>query len=284
MSRTFNMVGGGGGKAVLAVTITNGTATSVTATKSGVSVSLTYSGGIWFAVLPSFGAWTVSATDGTRSQTDTVNASVAGIYTLTLRLQDVPNAYTQLEYLESTGTQWINTEYQPTITTNAEFAFKDTGTQNNQYQFGAYSSGTPEWFNVNLTGGGKIMQFRFFETAINNPYDTNKHRLEAYSKAGEQKCYLDGALIISNNLSSFAASFNNLYLFSSYSTNQSTQLAERASKVRIYSVKLSNGTTSARNMIPARRNSDSVLGMYDTVNNVFYTNAGTGSFVAGPAV
>ena len=38
------------------------------------------------------------------------------------------------------------------------------------------------------------------------------------------------------------------------------------------------------NLIPAQRDSDGVLGMYDTVNNVFYTNDGNGSFVAGPDV
>ncbi|MBP5794934.1 MAG: hypothetical protein J6W41_02870, partial [Alphaproteobacteria bacterium] len=33
--------------------------------------------------------------------------------------------------------------------------------------------------------------------------------------------------------------------------------------------------------IPAKRNSDGVIGLYDTVNNRFYTNAGTGTFIAG---
>ena len=36
--------------------------------------------------------------------------------------------------------------------------------------------------------------------------------------------------------------------------------------------------------IPVKRNSDNVLGMYDTVSGTFFTNQGTGSFVAGPEV
>jgi len=35
------------------------------------------------------------------------------------------------------------------------------------------------------------------------------------------------------------------------------------------------------NGIPARRNSDNVVGMYDTVSRNFFTNAGTGTFIAG---
>ena len=36
--------------------------------------------------------------------------------------------------------------------------------------------------------------------------------------------------------------------------------------------------------IPAKRNSDNVLGMYDLISNTFFTNQGTGSFTAGPEV
>jgi hypothetical protein len=52
---------------------------------------------------------------------------------------------------------------------------------------------------------------------------------------------------------------------------------------RFYYVELDNGITK-RNFIPARRNSDGVLGMYDTVTNTFFTNSGTGEFIAGPIV
>ncbi len=37
-------------------------------------------------------------------------------------------------------------------------------------------------------------------------------------------------------------------------------------------------------LLPALRNSDGVVGMYDTENNVFYTNAGSGEFIAGPVI
>lgn len=37
-------------------------------------------------------------------------------------------------------------------------------------------------------------------------------------------------------------------------------------------------------LIPCKRNSDDKLGMYDTVTETFFTNNGTGDFIAGPAV
>ena len=36
------------------------------------------------------------------------------------------------------------------------------------------------------------------------------------------------------------------------------------------------------NGVPARRDSDGEIGMYDLVTNTFFTNSGTGEFIAGP--
>lgn len=42
--------------------------------------------------------------------------------------------------------------------------------------------------------------------------------------------------------------------------------------------------TPIRNFVPCYRIADNVVGLYDTVGSQFYTNAGTGSFIAGPLV
>jgi hypothetical protein len=39
-----------------------------------------------------------------------------------------------------------------------------------------------------------------------------------------------------------------------------------------------------KSLIPARRISDNILGLYDIINNQFYTNAGSGEFIAGPTL
>ena len=45
-----------------------------------------------------------------------------------------------------------------------------------------------------------------------------------------------------------------------------------------------NTDTLVRDFVPVRRNSDGVLGMCDMVTGNFFTNSGTGEFVAGPAI
>jgi len=55
---------------------------------------------------------------------------------------------------------------------------------------------------------------------------------------------------------------------------------------RFYSVTIDNGAVRG-NFIPAKRDSDGVLGMYDLMDSnpvtAFHTNAGSGTFTAGPA-
>jgi hypothetical protein len=54
--------------------------------------------------------------------------------------------------------------------------------------------------------------------------------------------------------------------------------------MRVYNVKMYNSGNLDLNLIPAKRNSDGVFGMYDSISGQFFTNSGTGTFTAGPVV
>lgn len=56
------------------------------------------------------------------------------------------------------------------------------------------------------------------------------------------------------------------------------------SKCRIYRAKLYKFNQAIRDLIPCYRISDNVIGMYDIVHDVFYTNSGTGTFTKGADV
>ena len=66
--------------------------------------------------------------------------------------------------------------------------------------------------------------------------------------------------------------------------NNSTGTGNRILNGKIYLAKLSINGDLKRNFIPARRDSDGKIGMYDMVSRTFFTNAGTGEFIAGPVV
>ena len=50
------------------------------------------------------------------------------------------------------------------------------------------------------------------------------------------------------------------------------------SNTKLYSLKIYDSNKLVRDFVPCYRNSDQVLGLYDTVENKFYTNNGTGNF------
>jgi hypothetical protein len=56
------------------------------------------------------------------------------------------------------------------------------------------------------------------------------------------------------------------------------------SAVRLYECKFLENTQIIRDFIPARRIVDNILGLYDIINNQFYTNAGSGNFIAGSTI
>ena len=105
--------------------------------------------------------------------------------------------------------------------------------------------------------------------------------------------YIDDVLssVSQNEIEFTTASTNNhanLALFTNYEWTDNNypsphgETQNRNQKFRIYACKIydENGV-KIREFIPCYRKSDSVIGMYDTINQTFYTNAGTGAFTKG---
>lgn len=68
---------------------------------------------------------------------------------------------------------------------------------------------------------------------------------------------------------------NNMYLF----TTQKDGTPDTAiASVTCYGVKMWKDGSIVRNLLPAKRIADNEIGLYDIVNDVFYTNDGSGSF------
>jgi hypothetical protein len=71
-----------------------------------------------------------------------------------------------------------------------------------------------------------------------------------------------------------------LHLLTMY---DNTGIDERRAKGKLYRCQICNNGILVRDYIPVRRKSDKKVGLYDTINNVFYINNGSGTdFTAGP--
>ena len=289
MSLVLNMVGGGSGggispsDAVLAVTSFVGSSITVSdgvitetqdATKAHIIDADNDKAIYIFSIGSSqFGTWYVSATSDGLTQTKTVTIDSNELYEVEVRAR-VPDEYQEVEYLQSSGSQRIDTEV--TSVNGIDIKFKYNSTPNNTSIYGARSSqsGTDRYFFVIYNGN--FLPYPSPSGASNlGSANTNEHTLKT-GEAFNGHLYYDGS--DKGTVNTTYTSPLSLYLFAEHwSSSQS-------SSSRIYYAKLYKGNSLERDYYPCYRKSDSVAGLYDRFNKVFYTNSGSGSFSVGSDV
>ena len=194
----------------------------------------------------------------------------------------LPSEYTQVDYIESSGTQYINTGLFPDSNLKVETKIEVTSTNQDITVFGSSLA----------SSGGNSLGGYYHLTPYNNKWYYGANSSEgnggSYSAtAGTQYeiIFNDEDNGIKINGTSIAS--NKTFVGISDSTltisRRGTSSARRFGRFKYFYFKIYNKDTNAlvRDYIPCYRNSDNVVGMYDLVNNVFYTNAGAGAFTYG---
>ena len=201
----------------------------------------------------------------------------------------LPSGYTELEYIETTGTQWVDTGIYGNLDTSFEIMCQTTVEPTEDMRFVPFGS------RESATESNIMVLFDVDNVVIADFGDYTKTRLNAHVNDVMNKfkiynsCNSRYIQDITDNIT-----YNST---KSYDTNFTTPTTLRVAAVgpgfhalqknfigKIWYVKIWTGNMLVRDFVPVRRNSDGVLGMYDTVTNAFFTNAGTGTFIAGPAV
>ena len=191
---------------------------------------------------------------------------------------EIPANYQQVEYIESTGTQYIDTGVIANSTMKIDlkcrclessFVFGSRSSASSGYSGLTFESNNP----VNVRWGNSIL-VNDDQYVVNQDYIVHiENGNSSINNKSSQTSYGD----------SF---FNgNIYLFAinNNSTSSSINLSQYG-KNRIYYFKIYDGNNEIRNFVPCYRKSDNKPGLYDLVNNVFYTNQGTGDFTKGDDV
>ena len=199
--------------------------------------------------------------------------------TQTLLSKSLPTGYTQLEYIESTGSQLLNTGYVAGNTTriSADFIVTDT-TKNNTLFCARQSGGTKPYYSLFVLSN----KVRFDYNATQN-YDVFTITKNVRYKLNTKNNSID--INGQNKTIGTAAVFttkNPIALFASYNVyNASSGFSDLGqSYIKLFSFQIWDNDVMVRNFVPAK-DSSNVVGMYDLVEGKFYTNQGTGTFVAG---
>ena len=182
------------------------------------------------------------------------------------------NGYTMVEYLESTGTQYIDTGYKPNGNTAVNLKFK-TEEKINQYAF-LFGS----------RGSDRKNQFGVFYNTSNNIYyarygDATDYGLGNYSNSLTRINLGEGIYEFNENRISVSGSIeetNNIYIFG---MNTGGEFAS-ASSYKLYGFTITENGDMVRNYTPVI-DSDNKPCLFDKVEKKCYYNQGTGEFLWG---
>lgn len=186
----------------------------------------------------------------------------------------LPEGYTQLEYIQSSGTQWIDTGFKPNQNTRV---LADCDLMSGVYPtaFGAWSSSSgAKYILLSLSDTVARYYYNLIETDKNVAIK-GRHTLDM----NKNKLIVDNVEIVTVAASTFSVS-QSLYLFTFHGGETTENFKTNA---KYYSCKIYDNDTLVRDFIPCK-NADGVIGMYDVVNSQFYQNAGIGVFTAGGEV
>ena len=197
----------------------------------------------------------------------------------------VPTGYTQLEYIESSGGQYIDTGISAPNGFKAilDWMFTDFSGDNNKAVLGSEDSAAPWACNWLQKRGGSgyywtLGAYSVFGSSIEISANT-RYSIDMSTIKGDSYLKVDGNSITTDTNSNDRSS-NSLYIFA----NNNAGTVGNLSSARLYSCKIIKDDETVRNYIPAKRNSDGVVGLYDLISKMFFTNAGTGTFTAGSEI
>ena len=188
----------------------------------------------------------------------------------------LPDGYTLCDYLESTGTQYIDTGINPDQNTKVEcvanWAFSATninGENPNPTLYGARSN-TGSFYEV-LQGANKVIYYQYGSISPNITGDTVFDRKAKYLTDGN-KFYIDDTLKITAK----ASTFTNMQSMCIFCLNNQGTI-ERFSLAKMYYFKVYDNGVLVQNLIPCLDNNRTPC-MYDTVSGKTFYNKGTGEF------
>jgi hypothetical protein len=187
--------------------------------------------------------------------------------------------YIILDNIQSSGTQYIDTNYNPKWNTRVVVELSNFVVGNGQcFVFGTRkeASGTA---NDNYTVGVKSNQFRV-------DYMGSSTNFTQTVSTGKITIDMNGNVCTINNetiTSAEKTSGESVYPLLLFAINNGGVPAAWAN-MRLYSCKIYEEDVLIRDYIPVKMRSSGNVGLWDLVNKVFYGNERIGEFVAGNIV
>lgn len=196
----------------------------------------------------------------------------------------LPREYQEVEYIESSGTQYIDSgvEGKYGISTYAKVDILSP-INANACLLGCRSGGGDFRFYVGYRQYTNTINIGYkIEITSNVAPTPNTVKEYEYSVDNGYLTIKENGNTILSQVESDTTFYTNLNMW--VFANNYQGVLNNSISAKLYSLKIWYNGALVRNFIPCFRKSDNVIGLYDLVNNQFYTNAGTGTFTKGSNV
>ena len=202
-------------------------------------------------------------------------------------IDDAPE-YTKLEYIQGTGTQYLDTGITPKATQRIEIEVQLDAVTAWERLYGVTKNGAVTRADVYANDADNQGKMDFFVVRFKNGYAEDdvpvkipmvintKYKVDVNYATKEVK--LDD---VSLGYVTEAPDNNDNRTIQVFSGADSDVAP---AKMKLYSFKIYEGDELVLDLIPVKRNSDNVVCAYDTVSEEYFTNEGTGVFTAGAEV
>ena len=185
----------------------------------------------------------------------------------------LPGGYQEVEYIESTGTQYIETGIASTQYITAHLDMQFTQHSSSSMIIIAWSTGAGRWF-----GKGGLNTYSAGNDAVSDIDALTRKEIDVFFTQETTGFVIDGVTYSKAITSSKSDGYT---LFAG--RNVSSGVAYYAN-AKLYKATIQENGETIRDFIPCYRKSDGEIGLYDIVTRTFFQNAGTGAFTKGADV
>ena len=186
----------------------------------------------------------------------------------------LPDDYQQVEYIESSGTQHILTDITPDNNIGIYSRLSSSNISSDLLYFGSKGTGDSRFW-IGNTSNQLYFGWNNIPSRVNIAADTINTIESNYLNS--RKNIVNGT-VATNDLGTLSS--NNTYPIAIFGGNSAGTVSYK-SRIKIYELLISRGESIVANLIPCYQKSNGTIGMYDIINNKFYTNSGTGTFTKG---
>ena len=188
----------------------------------------------------------------------------------------IPSDLVELDYIQSSGTQYINSGFIPKATTRTIMKAEPMAWSAWSAFFGTRNTTTPTATQAYIAAVPAATLYRSDYFGSSLTAETSTVMQTVVIDKNKNICSFNDIII--NNTSNTTNATTNMFLLALNDVGT----AKYFLSAKLYSCKIYDNGTLVRDFVPVKRISDSKCGLWDKINNVFYSNAGTGTFTAGP--